>query len=340
MAVVGAGQAGLALGYYLDRLGVSFRLLDSSDRVGASWSQRWDSLTLFTPRRYSSLPGLELPGDTWSYAGKDEVADYLKDYAHHFALPVQTGSRATRLSRVDGKFLLDLATGEQIVSRQVVIATGAFGKAFTPSLADSLDADITQLHAEKYRNPNMLPENVAVVGGGNSGFQIAHELAQAGKRVALSEGAQLPTLPQRLLGRDLFWWLTSTRLIHAPGDSRTGRRMRANEPIIGTPRRMLQDAGVKFCPRTVSAKGNRLLFADGEHVDVEAVIWATGYKHDDRWIEIPGALDAHGVLAQEDGATAIPGLYVLGRSWQRDRGSALLGYVHRDAERLARRVEA
>lgn len=339
VAVIGAGQAGLALGYYLAEAGVNFRLLEAADKVGASWARRWDSLRLFTPAQYNSLPGFAFPGDPWKHPGKDEVADYLAMYAKRHALPVHLDTRVTRLNGAAGDFRLHLASREPLRARSVAIATGAFGSPFVPALANRLDPQVLQIHSEDYRNPGQLRgEDVAVIGGGNSGFQIALELANHGKRVSLSEGVRLRNLPQRLLGRDLFWWLTTTGLIGAAGSSPLGRRLRANEPIIGTSRRNLRRAAVSFRPRTVEASGDRLTFGDGTNIKVDTVVWATGYRHDDTWIDIPGALNEHGVLANQDGVTPVEGLYTLGRPWQRDRGSSLLGYVRRDAETLALRL--
>ncbi|WP_454044692.1 flavin-containing monooxygenase [Cellulosimicrobium sp. Marseille-Q8652] len=339
VVVVGAGQAGLALGYYLTRAGVDVLLLERAAHVGASWARRWDSLRLFTPARYDALPGLAFPGDAWSYPGKDQVAAYLADYAARFELPVRTGADVVRLEGDAGDFRVHLAGGEMIRAARVVVATGAFGRPWTPPFATGIDPAVVQVHTDDYQRPDALPPGaVLVVGGANSGRQIALELARAGRSVHLSEGARLRELPQRPLGRDLFWWLTATRAIHAPGDSLVGRRVRANEPVIGIPRRDLRAAAVTFHPRAQDATGDTVRFVDGYAVQPVAVVWATGYRHGDTWVTVPGVLDEAGALAVDDGSTPVPGLYTIGRSWQRDRGSALLGYVHRDADRLASRI--
>ena len=178
-----------------------------------------------------------------------------------------------------------------------------------------------------------------VVGGGNSGFQIAEELA-AGRQVDLSIGASYPMLRQRLLGRDLFWWLTRLRLMRVPAQSRLGRRVQARgEFIIGTSRRTLERAGVRFRPRLVGAEGRTVRFDDGSTLDVGVVVWATGYRPDYSWISIPGVV-RDGRVAHRRGVTDIPGLYFLGLSWQHTRGSALLGFVNDDASYLADRIAA
>lgn len=338
--MIGAGQAGLALGHHLVRAGADVVLLEQADRPGASWARRWDSLRLFTPARYDALPGSTFPAPRWSHPGKDEVAAYLARYADQQRIPVSTGARVVSLSGAPGRFAVGLADGRAVAARAVAVATGAFGRPWTPPLAAGLDAAVAQLHTDEYRNPTQLPPGgrVLVVGGGNSGYQVALELARAGHRVHLSEGTRPRSLPQRVAGRDLFWWLTVTGVVHAPATSRLGRRVQATEPVIGTGRRLLRRAGVTLHPRTVAADGRRLAFADGTSAEVDAVIWATGHRHDDRWIDVPGALDEAGRLVTADGVTAVAGLYTVGRSWQHSRGSALLGYVGRDAARIAARL--
>jgi putative flavoprotein involved in K+ transport len=339
VVVVGAGQAGLATAYYLRNAGIDVQLLERNTAVGSSWSRRWSSLRLFTPARYDGLPGLPFPGHPWSHPSKDDVAAYLARYAARFALPVRTGADVVALTGDAGAFVLHLAGGETVTARRVVVATGAFGRPYTPAIAADLGPHIVQVHTDDYRDPSPLPSGpVLVVGGGNSGFQVAEELAATGRPVDLAEGTPLRTVPQRLAGRELFWWLTTTRVIHAADHTRLGRRLRANEPVIGTSRRTLRRAGVTFRPRAVSATEAAVTFHDGTTIQPAAVVWATGYRHDDRWITIPGALDTTGTLASTGADTPVAGLHVIGRPWQRDRGSSLLGYVRHDAMRLADRL--
>jgi putative flavoprotein involved in K+ transport len=223
-----------------------------------------------------------------------------------------------------------------------VIATGPFQVPYVPPAADGFDGSVTQVHSANYRNPQALPEGpVLVVGGGNSGFQIAEELA-ATRQVVLSIAAEFPMLPQRLAGRDLFWWLTRLRLMRVSATSRLGRRVQARgEFIIGTNRRRLERAGVQFRPRLVGAEGHTVRLADGSTLDdVRTVVWATGYRSDYSWIQIPGLFDTGGRLVHQRGVTDVPGLYFIGLSWQHTRGSALLGFVHEDAAYLTDRIAA
>jgi len=337
--VVGGSQAGLAMGWHLADRGLSFVVLEAGAAVGDVWRSRWDSLTLFTPAQYDSLPGMPFPGQSDTYPTKDQVADYLQAYAASSQLPVKLNTRATALRRVGDRF--EVTTADQVLrARQVVVATGPFQVPFVPPPARGLDSSVSQIHTSAYRNPASLPVGpVLVVGGGNSGLQIAEELV-ASRSVDVSIGASPPMLPQRLLGKDLFWWLTRFGLQAKPADSRLGRRMQARgEFVIGTSRRKLQRAGVRFRPRLAESEGRTVRFADGTALEVDVVIWATGFRSDYSWINVPGVV-TEGRVVHQRGVTDVPGLYFLGLSWQHTRGSALLGFVKDDAGYLAEQIAA
>jgi putative flavoprotein involved in K+ transport len=338
VVVVGAGQAGLAMGHFLARQGRQFVILERAASIGAAWHERWDSLTLFTPRRYSGLPGLPLQGNSDGYPARDEVIAYLEEYARRFELPVELSANVRRLTADNGRFLLE-AGGRQITADNVVVATGPFQTSYVPDLAERLDPDVLQMHSTGYRRPDGVPEGtVLVVGGGNTGFQIAEELS-ASRRVVLSVGSRQKPLPQRLLGRDLFWWLTKSRLLATTVDSRLGRKLQDRDTLIGSSPRRLGRLGVELKPRAVRASGRTIRFADGGELEVDAVIWATGYRPDYSWIDLP-VFDADGGLRHRRGVTDIPGLYFLGLTWQHTRGSALLGWVKDDAEFIAQQIRA
>jgi putative flavoprotein involved in K+ transport len=331
--VVGGSQAGLALAWHLARRHLRFVVLEAGPELGHTWRSRWDSLTLFTPAQYDALPGMPFPGPPDTYPGKDVVADYLEAYAAVLDLPVRLNARVTGLSRTEDGF--EVRTQDEVWrARQVVVATGPFHVPFVPPAARRLDGSVTQLHSAEYRNPDALPAGpVLVVGGGNSGFQIAEELA-ATRQVDLSIATRAPRLPQRLGGKDLFWWLTRLGLMRVTVESRPGRRMSSREFIIGTSRRKLQVAGIRFRPAVAGAERRTFEFADGTSLDAGVVIWATGYRPDYSWIDIPGVA-RDGKVIHRRGVTEIPGLYFLGLSWQHTRGSALLGFVGDDAAYLA-----
>jgi putative flavoprotein involved in K+ transport len=346
--VVGAGQAGLSLAWHLQQHGARFLLVDAGPEVGHSWRNRWDSLRLFTPSRYDGLPGMPFPADPDCYPTKDEVADYLASYATRHALPVLTSTRVTALTPYDGGFVARTTQG-MLRARQVVVATGPFQIPFVPQAAAGLDDSVVHLHSSAYRNPSSVTpvapadrpaaaaaRRVLVVGAGNSGLQIADELRAAGHEVHVAVGTQPPALPQRIAGRDLFWWLTRLGLIDKPADSRLARRLRARgDLVIGSSRREMQRRGVRFRPRLVEASGTVVRFADGSSETVDAVVWATGYRSDYTWIDAPVVDDDGRVQHQGGRSTTVPGLCFLGLPWQRSRGSSLLGFVQRDAAFLA-----
>lgn len=339
VVVVGAGQAGLAVGYRLRGSGLRYLLVDAADRIGQSWASRWDSLRLFTPAQYCSLPGSPFPAPRDSYPGKDQVAAYLADYARGHGLPVRMGTRVQRVTPdVDGGYLVELASG-RLHAKQVVLATGPFQTPYVPEVSAGLNADVTQLHSSGYQHPEALPPGqVLVVGGGNSGYQIAAELATT-HPVDLALGTRNVSVPQRPLGRDIFWWQSVTGLIRARADSRLGQCMRQNDgTVIGLFPKHLRELGVTLRPRVTAAEGTTVRFLDGRSLEVGTVLWATGFRRDHSWVEVPGSMDGAGELIQRRGITPASGLYVLGLPWLHTTGSALLGFVSDDAAYLASKI--
>ncbi|ONI85365.1 pyridine nucleotide-disulfide oxidoreductase [Actinosynnema sp. ALI-1.44] len=342
VAVIGGGQAGLALGYHLKARDLTFEILDAGTSIGHVWRSRWDSLRLFTPAQYASLPGLSFPAAPDTYPTKDQVADYLQTYVDTVSLPIRLNTRVTALRRDsehDGYLLSTI--GATIAAHNVVVATGPFQTPFIPPVSTGLADEVTQLHSSAYRNPDQLPPGpVLVVGGGNSGFQIAAELAAA-RPVDLAIGTRNVTVPQRILGRDIFWWQTITGLIGAPASSRRGQWMRRGEgTVIGLSTRDLRRAGVTLRPRLVRTHDDHAVFADNTTLPVPTVIWATGFHRDHSWINIPEAIDDRGSFLHSRGISPVAGLYTLGQPWQRTAGSALLGFVQHDAAHLADHITA
>jgi putative flavoprotein involved in K+ transport len=338
VVVIGGGQAGLAIGHLLAQQGRRFTILEAAGEPAAAWRTRWDSLKLFTPVRYDGLPGLTFPGDPDSYPGRDDVVAYLTDYAQRFELPVELNSRVQSVRPRDGGFLVELAD-RTYEADQVVVATGPFQVPFTPAMAADLGSEVAQLHSTDYRSPDGLPPGAAlVVGGGNTGFQIAAELAQS-REVHLAVGARQTPLPQRILGRDLFRYLEATRLMNKTVTSRIGQRMKDRETLIGSSPRRARRQGIRMRPRATGAHGSAVTFADGSEATVAAVVWATGFRLDHSFVELP-VFDARGEVEHRRGVTEVPGLYFLGLPWQHTRGSALLGWVKDDAEFIAQRIGA
>jgi putative flavoprotein involved in K+ transport len=337
VAVVGGGQAALTMGYSL-REGRRFVILERGESIAPAWRERWDSLTLFTPRRYSALPGLPFPGDPDGYPTRDEVIAYLERYAETLDLPIELNSDVRRLSRENGRFALDLE-GRTITSDQVVVATGPFQQPFVPKLAQDLEPGVWQAHSTGYRRPADVPAGTTlVVGGGNTGFQIAKELS-ATHPVVIAVGTRQTPLPQRIAGRDLFWWLTKTHALSTTVESRLGNRLQYRDTLIGSsPRELRRRYGVEVKRRAVAASGSTVTFEDGSAVEANAVIWATGYRPDYSWIDL-AIFDGSGRPRHRRGITEVPGLYFLGLTWQWTRGSALIGWVRDDARFIAERIE-
>jgi putative flavoprotein involved in K+ transport len=338
VVVIGAGQAGLAVGHHLSARGVRYLLVDAGPEIGYVWRSRWDSLRLFTPAEYDGLPGLPFPAPAGSHPTKDEVADYLQRYAEHFRIPVQLDTCVTRLSHSVGSYSVETSRATPR-ARQVVVATGPFQRPHVPDAASGLAADVQQMHSAGYRNPAQFPRDsrVLVVGAANSGLQIAGELA-AHHEVTVAVGTRPQELPQRLLGRDLFFWLTRAGALTRPADSSIGRRMRQRgDIVVGSSTRDLQRRDVAFRARLVAFAGRTATFDDGSIAEFDAVVWATGYRSDYSWIDLAGVTDGASIEHYQ-GVTHAPGLYVIGLPWLTSRGSALLGFVGRDAARIADRI--
>jgi putative flavoprotein involved in K+ transport len=342
--VIGGGQAGLATGQYLRRRGIGFVILDGGERVGQAWRDRWDSLRLFTPARAAGLPGMRIPAPGDRYVTKDEMADYLEAYADRFDLPVRLGIRVTRVGAIDEGFDIETAAGDRFRADNVVVATGAHSRPRVPGFASGLDADIVQMHSSAYRNPSHLkPGGVLIVGAGNSGADIAMEVAR--------------THPTWLAGRnpgsnpfDIEKWFArhiATRIIVFVGRHvvtlRTpiGRGVRAKtdgmgDPVVRVKPRWLEAAGVERVGRVVAVEAGLPVLDDRGALPVANVIWATGLGQDLSWLDLP-AFDAEGHPAHARGvSTTVPGLFFVGLAWQFSIGSEAIPGVPRDARFVVR----
>jgi putative flavoprotein involved in K+ transport len=318
--IVGGGQAGLAASYRLAKAGVSHLVVDASPRVGDSWRHRYDSLTLFTPRRLSSLPGAPLDGDPEGHAGRLEFADYLERYCDTHRLPVMSGTRVVRLQGDDtGCFVAELDNGTAVRSQAVLVCTGGFQQAIVPDVASRFGPGVTQLTMSTYQSPASVGKGpVLVVGDGASGRDIAVELA-GNHQVLLATGRPRRLFPQRVLGISTWTLMDRLGLLSASARSPIGRMMQATDPFPDRGRSLaaMRDQGVNIRPRLVDASDRTAIFADGSRADVKAVIGAVGYRNDDGWIEVPAGM---------------PGLHYLGRPWQRNRASALILGARRDSK--------
>lgn len=342
--VVGGGQAGLAIGYYLKEQGRNFMILDAGERIGDAWRKRWDSLRLFTPAALSGLPGMPLPFPGSYFPTKDETADYLEEYTAEFDLPVRLGRQVDSLRR-EGDGYLVTAGEERYVAEHVVVATGPYHTARIPNFAECLDPSITQLHSSAYRKPEQIPEgDVLVVGAGNSGAEISLELA-ATHRTYLS-GRDTGNVPGSVQGRRLpthilFGWFVGWGILgRLTVDTRLGRKGREfsrtrGMPLVRFSPTDLIKAGVERVPRIDGVVDGKPRLADGRVLEVASVVWATGFKPDFGWIELP-ILGEDGYPVQHRGVVDTqPGLYFLGLPFQHTFLSETIGGVGKDARYVA-----
>ncbi len=342
--VIGGGQAGLALGYYLKGQRREFVILEAGERVGDAWRKRWDSLRLFTPAALSGLPGMPFPFQSGYFPTKDETADYLEEYAAKFDLPVHLGQRVDSLRREGDGYVVS-AGEERYVAENVVVATGPYRTPRIPEFAQWLDPSITQLHSSTYRKPDQVPEgDVLVVGAGNSGAEIALELAST-HRTYLSGrgtgnvpgGVRQESLPRHIL----FAWLVGWRIIGGlTADTRLGQKGREfsrtrGMPLVRFSPADLIKAEVERVPRVAGVVDGKPELADGRTLEVASVVWAAGFNPDFGWIEIP-IFGEDGYPLQHRGVVdGAPGLHFLGLPFQHTFLSETIGGVSKDARHVA-----
>ncbi len=344
--VVGGGQAGLSVGYHLARRGVDFVILEGRRRVGDVWRERWDSLRLFTPADFSGLDGMPFPAPRWSFPTKDAMADYLEAYAARFDLPVRTGTRVTRLTRQDGRFLVEAGEG-RFEADSVVVAMANYQEPRVPAFGRELDPSIVQIHSFDYRNPGQLRDGpVLIVGAGNSGSEIAMELGRT-HRIWLS-GRDTGQLPFRVDGPigpfavPIVLKLLFHRVLTV--GTPIGRKVRRKVIHIGGPlirvrNRDLARLGVERVPRTAGVRAGQPVLDDGRVLDVANVVWCTGFHPGFDWIELP-VMDGDDPMQRSGVVDAEPGLYFVGLHFLHALSSAMIHGVGRDADRVAAAIAA
>jgi putative flavoprotein involved in K+ transport len=342
--VIGGGQAGLAVGYYLKKQGRPFVILDANERIGGSWRTRtWSSLRLFTPARYDGLPGWSFPASGWSYPTARETADYLEAYAARFGLPVRTGTAVTRLAKDGNRYAVEC--GElRFEADRVVVATGFYGKPSVPDFASELDPRIVQMHSSEYRDPSQLrPGGVLLVGAGNSGADIGMEVSVT-HRTWLSgrDKGQVPfriESPLRRLVVPILWFIASHVLtVKTP----VGRKVRPHvleggAPLIRVKSEDLVGRGVERVGKTVGVRDGLPVLEDGRVMDVANVIWCTGFRQDFSWIDVPVFGEGSEPL-HERGVASEPGLYFVGLDFLYSFTSENVGGVGRDARHIAKHI--
>lgn len=344
--VIGGGQAGLAMAYHLSKRGMDYTIIDANHRVGDAWRNRWDSLRLFTPARLDSLPGLPFPGYHWGFPSKDEMADYLENYAKHFDIDVQTGIEVDRLFHENGSFVAT-SGDRRFEARNVVVAMSSWQKPRIPAFAPDLDYGILQIHASSYRNPGQLQDgSVLVVGAGNSGAEIAKELART-REVWLSgpDTGHLPFRPESVaarilmpfVGRVVFHRVLTTS---TPIGRRARPKMKASgEPLIRVKPKDLVESNVQRVPRVTSVQNGQPELENGERIEPSNIVWCTGFQPGFSWIDLPSVNDGSGEPNHERGiATDVPGLYFIGLKFLYSVSSEQIHGVGRDAAHVAEAI--
>ena len=334
--IIGAGQAGLAAAYYLQQRGVEFLILESAPAAGAAWDSRYDSLRLFSPAWASGLPGLAWPGSPMRFPSRAETADYLRAYAAHFRFPVLANQQVTRLAAAaPGGYVAETAAGGRFTAQRVIIATGPYTAPRIPSWAEQLPAHVAQLHSRDYRRPAQLAGTgpVAVVGSGNSALQIAVDLAQTGRPVFVAFDEKTPAVPNS----HLTWtFLALTGLMRVPQHTALGGLIRNRpEPVVSNDLvRLRRFANATFIGRAEAALTTGAIRGQGAvSAPLEAVVWATGYRPDYPWLDLP-LLNDDGTPRHRRGLTDVPGVAFLGLNWLDSRNSALLNGAGADARRV------
>ncbi len=343
--VIGAGQAGLAAGYWLQQAQLPFQIVEAQATVGGSWPAYYDSLTLFSPARFSSLPGMAFPAPAASYPQRDAVVAYLQRYAEHFKLPIQTNTTMSTIERHQRGFRLTANDGRVFQAGQIIAATGAFSRPFIPQLPDQALFQGHVLHSASYRNVNdFVGKRVVVVGAGNSAIQIAIELAHVAD-VTLATRQPIRFQAQQIAGRDLHWWWWLTGFDRLALNSRLGRwiQQRTQGIVLDTglySRKINQNQPQRRAMFERFSE-NGIVWADGQAEPVDVVLFATGYRPHVPYLQGLNALDHAGLPLHQAGvSTTVAGLYYVGLEQQFNFASATLRGVGADAARVVGQIQA
>lgn len=333
--VIGAGQAGLAAAYYLQQAKVDFRVLDAAPAAGAAWAARYDSLRLFSPAGVSGLPGLPWPGAAAHYPTRDETTAYLRQYAAHFNFPIELNCRVMRLAPGPAGYVVETTAGPTYAARRVIIATGPYTSPKIPAWAPQMPATVQQLPSRDYQRPSQLPGTgaVAVVGSGNSALQIAADIAAARRPVYMAFDEKTPAMPNNRL---MWGFLALTGLLGVSRHTALGRKMyHSPEPVVsGDLAKLRRFSNVRFIGRAEAALPSGAIQGKRATSEpLEAVVWATGYRPDYDWVELP-ILESDGSPRHHRGLTEAPGVAFLGLNWLDSRRSALLYGAGPDARRV------
>ena len=338
--IIGGGQAGLAVGYFLKEKNSQFIIFDENNRIGDSWRKRWDSLKLFTPSQHDSLPGLPFPLPKGYFPGKDEMADYLEQYATEFSLPVQTNVKVDRLESQNGHYEISTA-GQKIMVKNVVIATGTNPSPYIPAIKSDIHPEIFQIHSSGYTNPGALPAgDVLVVGAATSGIEIALEISKTHK--TFLSGKPTFHIPDKLIeyGGELYWWIINNIVTVRTPIGRKAKKsiLNGGSPLIRVSSKDLEIAGIPCLTRVSGTKDGFPMLEDNSVLKVSSIIWATGYKPDFSWIGMD-VTDTKGWPVMKRGISTVkPGLYFVGMPFQFGLTSGLVGGIGRDAAYISSHI--
>jgi len=349
VVIIGAGQAGLSVAYYLQQRKIDALVIERFANVGDTWRQRYDSLMLFTPSQYSGLPAFPVPLPPDRYLTKDQIANYFEAYSKWFHFDIALSTTVNRVARSGDFFEVHTSTGI-VKTKAVVAATSALNGPYIPEFAANLNPRIFQIHSSSYRNPDQLPPgDVLVVGVGNSGAQIAEELA-ATREVYMSFENMAKVRPQRRLGMDIFWWAKVTgqwgkvvksnrpEQISESANRIEKKRLRRSMALIGSALpKLLEDGRIKRKGRAVAARNGNIVFADSSELAPTNIVWGTGFSHDFDWIDLP-TFDHSGFPLHTRGVSQEPGLYFIGLPFLHTLTSTVIGYVGEDAKYLVSQI--
>lgn len=331
--VIGAGQAGLAAGYFLRKLHEDFIVLDQESQVGDSWRKRWDSLRLFTPSQHDNLPGFSFPAKRGTLPTKDDMANYLLNYATKFSLPIELNTKVIELRKISESYEIVTENGS-LFSDFVIVATGTNPVAFIPEFAKDLDKGIVQIHSSEYKNPGQFQAlNTLVVGAGTSGIEIALELSKT--RATMLSGKATPHIPDfifRYVG-SLYWWFAHNVLtLITPIGRKVSLKIRSGgAPLISVSLKDIKNARVEHLPRLKGVQNGLPQLEDDRILSVDSIVWATGYKPDYSWIKIDTLNIQRWPESRRGISENTKGIYFIGMLFQFGLTSGLVGGVGRDA---------
>lgn len=333
--IVGAGQCGLYAARCLAEKGWDYVVLER-DVPGAVWRKRLSSMRLFTSRQFCALPGMPMPGKPNTFPSVDEMAQYLESYADQFALNIQVGMDVKQVTREGNLFSVVTASGERYLTRSLINATGSNQVCIVPEKANNLDASVRQYTASvRDFNGVQSGSRAVVVGSGASGRQIAELLSKKGVKVSLATGRARGFPPNKLLGRDIFWWLKPLGVMFADKNSLIARVIKKRNPVPGgdLSDTRLSKRGVDIRGRAIAFEGNEITFSCGTKAQADLVIWALGYCDEVDWLQIDGCV-SEGKFVHDYGLTPEPGVFIVGRKWLSCRASELVMGVEADVNRV------